>query len=130
MTIQRSKVMFWALRFYVYTIIVKVTRKNSTLGRYEQIQPQGPVPWKMVNFNPGLSQISSKVFFPKNTSLQLTKCCCVFTLRFSDDNIKCYSLSKYAQEGKNKKRNKIIKSWISPYRPFRNPGPELEHWSS
>ena len=93
MTIQRSKVMLWALRFYVYTIIVKVTRKNSTLGWYEQIQPQGPVLGKMVKCNPGISQISIKVFLSKNMSLQLTKDCCVFTPRFGDDNthVECYS---------------------------------------
>ena len=45
---------------------------------------QGPVPRKMVKFNPGLSQILSKVFLSKNMQLELTKYC-------SNDNTKCYS---------------------------------------
>ena len=49
-----------------------------------------PAPQKMIKFNPGLSQISSKVFLPMSMSLELIKYCCVFTPRFSDDNIKCY----------------------------------------
>ena len=46
---------------------------------------------KMVKFNAALSQILSKVFFFKNMSLELTKYCCVFTSKFSDDNTECYS---------------------------------------
>ena len=34
---------------------------------------QGPVPQKTVKFNPGLSQILSKVFLPENIQLELTK---------------------------------------------------------
>ena len=52
---------------------------------------QGPVPLKMVKFNPGLSQILSKVFLSKNMLLELTKYFCVFTPRFSDDSIAFYS---------------------------------------
>ena len=52
---------------------------------------QGPVPRKIVKFNPGLSQILSKVFLSKNMLLELTKYFCVFTPRFSDDNIEFYS---------------------------------------
>ena len=33
---------------------------------------QGPVPRKMVKFNPGLSQISSMVFSSKNMQLEVT----------------------------------------------------------
>ena len=33
----------------------------------------------MIKFNPGLSQILSKVFLSKNMLLELTKYCCVFT---------------------------------------------------
>ena len=44
----------------------------------------------MVKFNPGLSQILSKVFLSKNMQLELTKYCGVFTSRFSDDNTECY----------------------------------------
>ena len=51
----------------------------------------GPVPQKMVKFNPGLSQISSMVFLSKNMKLELTKHCLAFTPRYSDDNTKCYS---------------------------------------
>ena len=52
---------------------------------------QCPVPLKMVKFNPGLSQILSKVFLSKNMLLELTKYFCVFTPRFSDDSIEFYS---------------------------------------
>ena len=51
----------------------------------------GPVPRKMVNFNPGLSQILSKVFLSKSMSLELTKYCFIFTPKLSDDNIEYYS---------------------------------------
>ena len=39
----------------------------------------------MVRFNPGLSQILSKVFLSKNMSFELAKYSGVFTSRFSDD---------------------------------------------
>ena len=45
----------------------------------------------MVKFNPGLSQILSKVFSSTNLSLELTKYFCVFTPRFNDDNLEFYS---------------------------------------
>ena len=51
----------------------------------------GPVPRKVVKFNPGLSQTLSKVFLSKNMLLDLTKYFCIFTSRFSDDNIEFYS---------------------------------------
>ena len=35
----------------------------------------GPVPQKMVKFNPGLIQILSKAFLPKNMQPELTKHC-------------------------------------------------------
>ena len=59
---------------------------------YEWFSPKalGPVPWKMVQFNPGLSQILSKVFLPKNMSLELTNQLCL-SMRFSDDNTKSFS---------------------------------------
>ena len=50
----------------------------------------GPVPRKMVKFNPGLSQVLSKVFSSKKVQLELTKYCCAFTPRCSNDNTKCY----------------------------------------
>ena len=50
-----------------------------------------PVTRKMVKFNPGLSEISSKVFLSKDMSLELTTYCCVFPPRSSDDYIECYS---------------------------------------
>ena len=52
---------------------------------------QGQVARKTVKFNPGLSQILSKVFLSKNMLLELTKYFCVFTPRFSDDSIEFYS---------------------------------------
>ena len=51
----------------------------------------GPVPLKMVKFNPGLSQILNPVFLSKNMSFKLTKYYCVFNSRYSDDNTECYS---------------------------------------
>ena len=51
----------------------------------------GPIPRKMVKFNPGLIQILSPVFLSKNMSLELTKYCCVFNSRYGDDNTECYS---------------------------------------
>ena len=45
----------------------------------------GPVPRKMVKFNPGLNP----VFLSKNLSLGVTKYCCVFNSRYSDDNTEC-----------------------------------------
>ena len=61
-------------------------------GGYEWFSPKalGPVPWKMVQFNPGLSQILSKVFLRKNMSLELTNQLCL-SMRFSDDNTKSFS---------------------------------------
>ena len=56
-----------------------------------KIQVMGPVPRKLVKFDPGLSQILSKVFLYKNMSLKLTKYFCVCTLKFSDDNTQCFS---------------------------------------
>ena len=56
-----------------------------------KIQVMGPVPRKMVKFNPGLSQILRRVFLSKNMSLELTIYFCVFTLKFSDDNTQCFS---------------------------------------
>ena len=60
---------------------------------YEWFSPKalGPVPWKMVQFNPGLSQILSKVFLSKNMLLELTKCCCVLTSKKRNDSTKSYS---------------------------------------
>ena len=52
-------------------------------GNASQSCIQGPVPRKMVKFNPGLSQILSKVFLSKNMLLELTKYFCVSLLRDS-----------------------------------------------
>ena len=49
----------------------------------------GPVPRKMVKFNPGLSQISSMVFSSRNMQLEVTIYCLVFITRYSN-NTKCY----------------------------------------
>ena len=50
----------------------------------------GPVPRKMLQFNPGISQILSKVFLSENMSLELTNQFCLST-RFSDENTECFS---------------------------------------
>ena len=50
----------------------------------------GTISRKMVKFNLGLSQISSTVFSSKNMQLGVTKYCWVFTMRYSNDNTKCY----------------------------------------
>ena len=52
----------------------------------------GPVPQKMVKFNPGLSQISSTVFSSKNMQLEITRYCLVFTMSIvvSNDITKWY----------------------------------------
>ena len=80
MNINKSK-----LQVYYNHLTLKIFTSNKT----EPTPRQGPVPQKMVKFNPGLSQISSKVFLSKNmslyTSLQNTVTC-VFTSRFSDEN--------------------------------------------
>ena len=81
MNINKSK-----LQVYYNHLTLKIFTSNKT----EPTPRQGPVPQKVVKFNPGLSQISSKVFLSKNmslyTSLQNTVTC-VFTSRFSDENI-------------------------------------------
>ena len=45
---------------------------------------QGPVPRKIVKFNPWLTEILSKVFLSKNMSLEPTKYCGVFNSRISE----------------------------------------------
>ena len=45
----------------------------------------------MVKFNPGLSQILSKVVLSQNMQLEFSKYCWVVTPRYSNDNTKCYS---------------------------------------
>ena len=50
--------------------------KNPSVGLKNRVQmphPQGPVPWKLIKFNPGLSQILSKVFLSKNMWPKLSK---------------------------------------------------------
>ena len=51
----------------------------------------GLVPRKMVEFNPGLSKILSKVFLSKNKYEPVTKYCCAFTSRRRNYNPKFYS---------------------------------------
>ena len=41
----------------------------------ERVNHKGPVPRKMVKFNPGLSQISSTVFSSRNMQLKVTIYC-------------------------------------------------------
>ena len=62
---------------------------------------QGWVPRKMVKFNPGLRKILNNVLLSKNLQLELTKNCWAFTLRYNNDNTKCYS--KQYIERKNTK---------------------------
>ena len=42
-------------------------------------------------FNPGLSQILSKIFLSTNMQLNLTKYCWAFASRYNNENTKCYS---------------------------------------
>ena len=73
-------------------LMLCATQKKPHIMSFQErtIIPQGPVPRKMVKFNPGLSQISSTVFSSKNMQLEVTKCCWAFTKRYSNDNTKCY----------------------------------------
>ena len=48
------------------------------------------VPRKVVKINPGLSQILSKIFLSRSMQLELTTYCLAFTLRYGNDNTKCY----------------------------------------
>ena len=66
----------------------------------------GPVSGKMIKFNPGLDQISSKVFSSENRQLEVTKYCWALTKRHSNDNTKCYP--KQCIGRKIQKRNKIL----------------------
>ena len=61
----------------------------------------------MVKFNPGLSQILNKIFLSKNMLLEITKSFCVFTPRFSDDNIESVTLGN-AKEGKYESRTNFL----------------------
>ena len=51
----------------------------------------------------------NKVFLFKNMSLAFTKYCCVFTLRFRDHNIKCYSTQCIGKE--------VYKRWNKSFNP-------------
>ena len=72
-----------------------------------------PVLRNKVKFNPGLSQILSKVFLSKNMSLELTTNCCVFASRLSDDNTECYS--KQCTGGEIQKWNRIYNPGLALY---------------
>ena len=61
-----------------------LSSNHSTTQMVMMIMPVaglGPVPRKIVKFNPGLSQIWSKVFPSKNTELEVLKYCRAFTTR-------------------------------------------------
>ena len=60
----------------------------------------------MVKVNPGLSQILSKVFLSKNTSLELKKYCWAFTPGYGNDNTNRYSKQYIGNE--YVKWNKIL----------------------
>ena len=77
---------YYFISFVIGSWILDSNRKWES-GFLEMVF-RGPVTRKMVKFNPGVSQILSKV---KNMSLELTKYCCVFPPRSSDDYVECYS---------------------------------------
>ena len=58
----------WYVKF-IYALLGKLTSLN--LNKVNN-KSQGPVPRKMVKFNPRLSKISSKVFLSRNMQLELT----------------------------------------------------------
>ena len=58
----------WYVKF-IYALLGKLT--SLSLNKVNN-KSQGPVPRKMVKFNPGLSKISSKVFLSRNMQLELT----------------------------------------------------------
>ena len=65
----------------------------------------GPVPRKMVKFNPGLSQISSMVFSSKNLQLEVTIYCSIFTTRYSNNNTKCYPKQCIGMQNRKTEQN-------------------------
>ena len=71
-------------------ISIQSVRSQGGKNPYQEINQIVLRDQGQVKFNPGLSQISSKVFLSKNKLLELTKYFCSFTSRFSDDNTKCY----------------------------------------
>ena len=52
--------------------VTSCEKANTNSARASKCQ-QGPVPRKMVKFNPGLSQILSKVFLSDKMQLKFTK---------------------------------------------------------
>ena len=67
----------------------KVSHYKPKITLFRSTKHLGPVPRKMVNSNPGLSQ-SSAVFSFKNIQLEVTKYRSAFTIRHRNDNTKCY----------------------------------------
>ena len=57
--------------FQSVTVVARKKKKASTPNRSQTYDLLGPVPQNMVKFNPGLSQISSMVFLPKNMQLKV-----------------------------------------------------------
>ena len=71
----------------------------------------------MVTFNPRLTQILSKVSLSKNMQLKLTTYCnWAFSLRYSYDNTKCYSMHRKV----NAKSKTKFQSLISANQPLRH----------
>ena len=64
----------------------------------------GLVPRKMVQFNPGLSQILSKVFLSENMSPELTNQLCLST-RFSGDHTECFSKQCIGRQIQKREQN-------------------------
>ena len=64
---------------------------RSRSSKISKILLQGPVPRKMVKFNPGLSLVLSEVFLLRICNLSYKQSCCAFTPRYHDDNKKGFS---------------------------------------
>ena len=80
---------YYLISFVIGTWMLDSNRKWES--GFLELVFRSPVTRKTVKFNPGVSQILSKVFLSKNMSLELTTYCCVFPPRSSDDYVECYS---------------------------------------
>ena len=92
----------WLARYETHVVRVSLRPPYQpyslrTSGRSLPVKKIVEHPWArfierwLIIYNPGLSQIWSKVFLSKNMQLELTKYCRAFTPRYSNDNTKCYS---------------------------------------
>ena len=69
--------------FYIKSFVTPLPYHRNGLNNL------GPVPRKMIKFNPGLSQILGKVFVWEHATR--VYCLAFLTPRYSNDNTKCYS---------------------------------------